>query len=122
MSEHVIVNDEEMVRITTMRRPEKKNTLTQDMYLAMSDAIESAQRNPSIRCLILTGRSGVFTAGVDAIRHPSRESIERFRFGVALHIGEILFGNIGGSSRLDFTCIGLPSTSLRLIRRHLRES
>ena len=52
MSEHVIVNDEEMVRIITMRRPEKKNTLTQDMYLAMSDAIESAQRNPSIRCLI----------------------------------------------------------------------
>ncbi|QIG92067.1 MULTISPECIES: enoyl-CoA hydratase-related protein [unclassified Bradyrhizobium] len=65
MSEHVIVNDEEMVRIITMRRPEKKNTLTQDMYLAMSDAIETAQRDPAIRCLILTGRSGVFTAGND---------------------------------------------------------
>jgi adenylate cyclase len=48
---------------------------------------------------------------VDAMRHPGRESIERFRFGVALHIGEILFGNIGGSSRLDFTCIG-PSVNL----------
>ncbi len=31
----------------------------------MSDAIDSAQSNPRIRCLILTGRSGVFTAGND---------------------------------------------------------
>jgi adenylate cyclase len=37
--------------------------------------------------------------------------IERFRFGVALHIGGILFGNIGGSSRPDFTCIG-PAVNL----------
>jgi len=35
------------------------------MYLAMSDAIDGAQSNPAIRCLILTGRSGVFTAGND---------------------------------------------------------
>jgi len=30
---------------------------------------------------------------------------------VALHIGAILFGNIGGMSRLDFTCIG-PAVNL----------
>src|ERR1700739_1111321 len=65
MTEHIIVAAEDPTRTITMRRPEKKNTLTQDMYLAMSDAIESAQSNPSIRCLILTGRSGVFTAGND---------------------------------------------------------
>ncbi len=50
-------------------------------------------------------------ANVDAMHYPSGEGIERFRFGVALHIGEILFGNIGGSSRLDFTCIG-PAVNL----------
>jgi adenylate cyclase len=50
-------------------------------------------------------------AAVDAMQYPSGEGIERFRFGVALHVGEILFGNIGGSSRLDFTCIG-PSVNL----------
>lgn len=31
---------------------------------------------------------------------------EKLRFGVALHIGDIAYGNIGGASRLDFTCIG----------------
>jgi adenylate cyclase len=50
-------------------------------------------------------------ANVDAMRYPSGEAIERFRFGLALHIGGILFGNIGGSSRLDFTCIG-PAVNL----------
>jgi enoyl-CoA hydratase/carnithine racemase len=65
MTENIIVTDEDSTRTIVMRRPEKKNTLTQEMYLAMSDAIDSAQSNPAIRCLILTGRSGVFTAGND---------------------------------------------------------
>jgi enoyl-CoA hydratase/carnithine racemase len=65
VNEHIIVTDDGATRTITMRRPEKKNTLTQEMYLAMSDAIDSAQSNPNIRCLILTGRSGVFTAGND---------------------------------------------------------
>jgi adenylate cyclase len=50
-------------------------------------------------------------ANVDAMHYPSGEAVERFRFGVALHVGDILFGNIGGSSRLDFTCIG-PAVNL----------
>jgi adenylate cyclase len=28
------------------------------------------------------------------------------RFGLALHIGDVLYGNIGSGDRLDFTCIG----------------
>jgi adenylate cyclase len=28
------------------------------------------------------------------------------RFGLALHLGEVSYGNIGGAGRLDFTCIG----------------
>lgn len=37
--------------------------------------------------------------------------MEHFRFGLALHIGTVLYGNIGGSNRLDFTCIG-PAVNL----------
>jgi adenylate cyclase len=33
------------------------------------------------------------------------------RFGVALHLGEVLYGNVGGGNRLDFTCIG-PGVNL----------
>jgi adenylate cyclase len=50
-------------------------------------------------------------ASVDAFHYPIGENIERFRFGVALHVGDILYGNIGGGNRLDFTCIG-PAINL----------
>jgi adenylate cyclase len=33
------------------------------------------------------------------------------RFGLALHVGQVMYGNIGGGSRLDFTCIG-PAVNL----------
>src|SRR3954463_8996861 len=65
MPGHLIVTDEDATRVITLRRPEKKNAITQDMYRAMSDAIDTAQNNPDIRCLIITGGSGVFTAGND---------------------------------------------------------
>ena len=62
---HLIVTDDDATRVITLRRPQKKNAITQSMYVAMSDAIDTAQNNPDIRCLIITGGSGVFTAGND---------------------------------------------------------
>jgi adenylate cyclase len=50
-------------------------------------------------------------ANVEAMQFPIGETVERFRFGVALHVGRILYGNIGGGNRLDFTCIG-PAVNL----------
>ncbi len=39
------------------------------------------------------------------------ETLCNFRFGLALHVGKVLYGNIGGGDRLDFTCIG-PAVNL----------
>jgi adenylate cyclase len=50
-------------------------------------------------------------ANVEAMHYPIGEAVERFRFGVALHVGRVLYGNIGGGDRLDFTCIG-PAVNL----------
>jgi adenylate cyclase len=50
-------------------------------------------------------------ASVEALHYPIGEALERFRFGLALHVGQILYGNIGGGNRLDFTCIG-PAINL----------
>ena len=35
----------------------------------------------------------------------------RLRYGLALHLGEVLYGNIGSAGRLDFTTIG-PAVNL----------
>jgi adenylate cyclase len=52
------------------------------------------------------------SAAVDALRWSDASGHEeRFRFGVALHVGQVLYGNIGGGNRLDFTCIG-PAVNL----------
>jgi len=65
MTEHLIVTDENAMRVIKLRRPEKKNAITQEMYRGMSDAIGPAQNDAAIRCIIITGGSGVFTAGND---------------------------------------------------------
>ncbi len=42
---------------------------------------------------------------------PHSENDAAIRFGLALHLGEVMYGNIGGGNRLDFTCIG-PAVNL----------
>jgi adenylate cyclase len=48
-------------------------------------------------------------ADIDALSVPA--SAEHIRFGLALHVGQVMYGNIGGGNRLDFTCIG-PAVNL----------
>ena len=49
---------------------------------------------------------------VDALDAPGRvANKDAVRFGLALHIGQVMYGNIGGGNRLDFTCIG-PAVNL----------
>jgi enoyl-CoA hydratase/carnithine racemase len=77
MTGHLIVTDEDATRVIKLRRPEKKNAFTQDMYRGMSDAIDTAQNNPDIRCIIVTGGSGVFTAGNDLEELPPEDMTRR---------------------------------------------
>jgi adenylate cyclase len=56
---------------------------------------------------VAAARAGM--AYLDAARR--REGLEPLPFGVALHLGEILWGNIGAADRLDFTAIG-PAVNL----------
>jgi len=61
----ILVTDEGPVRTIRMNRPEKKNALTLAMYDAMAAAIEEAQANDAIRCLLIAGQPGAFCAGND---------------------------------------------------------
>jgi class 3 adenylate cyclase len=55
------------------------------------------------------------TAAQAGMKHLDRErrgqGLPPLPFGVALHVGEILWGNIGAADRLDFTAIG-PAVNL----------
>jgi len=65
MSDPIVVKDDGGVRIIRLNRPEKKNALTQPMYAAITRAMHEAQANDAIRCLMITGTPGVFSAGAD---------------------------------------------------------
>ncbi len=65
MSELVVVTDADGIRTIRMNRPEKKNALTQPMYAAMTAAIEEAGDNNAIRCVLIAGAAGAFSAGSD---------------------------------------------------------
>src|SRR6516164_829972 len=66
-----------------------------------SEACEAALR------AVAAARAGM--SHLDAVRHA--QGMPPLRFGAALHLGEILWGNIGAADRLDFTAIG-PAVNL----------
>src|SRR5271170_4298977 len=48
-----------------INRPEKKNALTAEMYDALSDAVEQAETDPTVRVMLLHARGEAFSAGND---------------------------------------------------------
>jgi len=65
MSDHITVTDSDGIRMVRMNRPDKKNALTAAMYSAMAAALEDANGNAAIRCVIIAGVPGAFSAGND---------------------------------------------------------
>src|SRR3954469_2794248 len=65
MSDHITVADQGPVRIVRMNRPDKKNALTASMYETMASALENANGHPDIRCVVIAGGPGAFSAGND---------------------------------------------------------
>lgn len=65
MSPCVRLDRIEGVLSVALDRPSKKNALNRDMYRALTEALVTAQQDPSIRVVVLSGSGGDFTAGND---------------------------------------------------------
>ena len=61
----VIVERAGPVLEITLNRPEKKNALTGAMYQAVEAAFRTADGDPAIRVVLLTGTGDTFTSGND---------------------------------------------------------
>jgi enoyl-CoA hydratase/carnithine racemase len=117
-----------------MARPEKKNALTADMYRIMADALASAEADPAVRVILISGAGGNFTAGNDLTdfvdKPPMDESAPVFRFingfanlqkpfvaaveGVAIGVGttmllhcDLVYAGSGARFALPFANLGL---------------
>lgn len=71
----ILVEDRGGVRMIILNRPERKNAIDLPLRLALAEAIEGADADPSVRVIVLTGAGGAFCSGGDistmkrALRH-----------------------------------------------------
>jgi adenylate cyclase len=80
-----------------------------DGVLAIFPVVGGAPRGACDAALRAVSAARVGMAHLDDARR--REGLPPLSFGAALHLGEMLWGNIGAADRLDFTAIG-PAVNL----------
>lgn len=64
-SPHIIESRSEGILSLTISRPERRNSLTLDMYRALTDALLAAHADKETRVVLISGDQGFFTAGND---------------------------------------------------------
>jgi enoyl-CoA hydratase/carnithine racemase len=64
------------VVVLTMDRPQVKNAFDDEMYSSLTSALVSAENDPSVNVVVLTGskNSGYFTSGADLTSFTPRET------------------------------------------------
>lgn len=65
MKSFILEHIEEGVQTLVLNRPDKKNAITLDMYLALTEALIRAKQNDSIRVSVIKGVADDFSAGND---------------------------------------------------------
>lgn len=65
MTDHILAQASDGVLTLTFNRPEKKNAITGAMYQALGDAIDGANDDAAVRCILVRANGDSFTAGND---------------------------------------------------------
>jgi enoyl-CoA hydratase len=63
--ETIIVEVEDHVALITLNRPDALNALNQQLLGELVTALEEAQANDKVRCIVITGSDKAFAAGAD---------------------------------------------------------
>jgi 2-(1,2-epoxy-1,2-dihydrophenyl)acetyl-CoA isomerase len=65
MSDTVLLDQHEGVLTLTLNQPNRLNALSGEMLAALLDALRTLERDPAIRCAVLTGAGRGFSSGAD---------------------------------------------------------
>lgn len=82
-----------------------------DALLGIFPILDEDPASVCARALAAADNAREAIAAYNAERAGTDEPRMRIEYGIALHIGDVMYGNIGGESRLDFTVIG-PAVNL----------
>lgn len=89
MADPVLLDiDARGVATITLNRPERMNTISQPMLLALSEAMVAAGRDAEVRAIVVTGAGRAFCAGLDLQDAASEEGVGKggFALGPALDL------------------------------------
>jgi len=108
---HIRTETRDRVLAIEIARPEKKNALTQAMYAALADTLQSADADPGVRAVLIHGSRDCFTAGNDLKdfleRPPHSEETPVSRFLASLPaFGKPLVAAVNGPA------VGIGTTML----------
>lgn len=65
MSDFIRTTLDNAILTLSISRPEARNALNQEMYLALAEGLEKAQQDPAIRVILLKGSEDIFCGGND---------------------------------------------------------
>jgi enoyl-CoA hydratase len=92
----IIVEIEDHVALITLNRPDALNALNSELLGELIDALQDADRNDKVRCMIVTGSEKAFAAGADITEMAEKTFAEVFMSD--------MFGDVGD----DFARIRKP--------------
>ena len=61
----ILVENDGNIRIITLNRPEKLNSITLEMATELNKAVKDAEKDNSVKCLVITGKGRAFSSGGD---------------------------------------------------------
>ena len=81
MSDTILYDVDAGVATITLNRPEKLNAFNDEMLKALEGALKQAEKDPAVRCVVITGAGRGFTAGQDlaAVQDRDRSGGMSFR-------------------------------------------
>ena len=118
---HILVARHETTAVVTLNRPAARNALNLPMWQALQHAMEELSADDALRCVVLRGAGGNFSAGADiksfaaergtraqedryaAVLHASMQSIRLCQHPVVAQLeGACIGGGAGIASMCDF--------------------
>ena len=66
-TEELLIENHDRVAVITLNRPERLNAISREMLSELSDKIVEANKDPEVRCIVLTGAGRGFCAGLDLV-------------------------------------------------------
>lgn len=72
----LIVDIQDGVQLITLNRPEKLNALNAELLAELCEALEEADANDKVRCIVISGSDKAFAAGADISEMAGKSMVE----------------------------------------------